>query len=165
MSKKAVLASIKPKFCELIASGQKTVEIRKNRPKIDVPFKVYIYETKGTECRKTIKVPQEEGGGEIDVFQYQGCGKVIGEFVCDDIDKIAVFNNILYCVNNTQANKLKQACLTIEDIKAYLGFKNSGYAWHISELVIYDKPKEISEFGLTRPPQSWCYVEELEETI
>ena len=41
------------------------------------------------------------------------------------------------------------------------------YGWHISKPVIYDKPKELSDFYcrklLTRPPQSWCYVEELSE--
>ena len=44
---KSVLISIKPKWCELIASGKKTVEVRKTRPKIETPFKVYIYETQG----------------------------------------------------------------------------------------------------------------------
>lgn len=202
---KSVLLSIKPKFCELIASGEKTVEIRKNCPKIDVPFKCYIYCTKGKDkLLDVIHKGEDWGWGygkvekttfikapDIKIEYLHWRGKVIGEFVCDDIDKIAVFNNILYCVNNTQANKLKQACLTIEDIKAYLGFKNSGYAWHISDLVIYDKPKELSEFlkynrteddcycqhlrkpnscrecmrcALERPPQNWCYVEELEET-
>ena len=29
-----------------------------------------------------------------------------------------------------------------------------------SDLVIFDKPKELSDFGLNRAPQSWCYVEE-----
>lgn len=171
---KSVLLSIKPKFCELIASGEKTVEIRKNCPKIDVPFKCYIYCTRNelkiygdgkyyVTDNSNILNEEAQKGFEKTSGMRKWNGKVIGEFVCDDIDKIAVFNNILYCVNNTQANKLKQACLTIEDIKAYLGIKNSGYAWHISDLAIYDKPKEISEFGLTRPPQSWCYVEELEE--
>lgn len=42
---KSVLASIKPEYCKLIASGQKTVEIRKTRPKIDTLFRCYIYET------------------------------------------------------------------------------------------------------------------------
>lgn len=187
---KSVLLSIKPKYCELIANGRKTVEIRKNRPKIDTPFKCYIYCTKETELWVAVKNGQA----------LEQCdGKVIGEFVCDDIDEIAVFDDILYCVNNTQANKLKQACLTIEDIKIYLGI-NSGYAWHISNLVIYDKPRELSKFNrvcaewgksdftnkcrkcpeyyvdyrdcsreclaygkirLERPPQGWCYVEEV----
>ena len=116
-------------------------------------------------------------------------GKVIGEFVCDDIDEVRVFKDILYCVKNSQANKLGQMCLTIEEVKAYLGDKH-GYNWHITDLKIYDKPKELREFitstdcesviakdmlcntccicsdfctkkpkRITRPPQSWCYVE------
>lgn len=40
---KAVMLSIRPKWCEKIASGKKTVEVRKTRPKLDTPFKCYIY--------------------------------------------------------------------------------------------------------------------------
>jgi hypothetical protein len=80
---------------------------------------------------------------------------------------------------------------------------NLVYSWDISDLVIYDKPKELSEFciqckehdkdsprcgkceyyyyesnesigfydecgcdglrNITRPPQSWCYVNEVQE--
>lgn len=40
---KSVLISINPKWCELIASGKKTVEVRKTRPKLETPFKCYIY--------------------------------------------------------------------------------------------------------------------------
>ena len=43
---KSVLISIQPKWCELIASGKKTVEVRKPRPKLKTPFKVYIFITK-----------------------------------------------------------------------------------------------------------------------
>ena len=46
---KAVLISIKPKWCELIASGKKTVEVRKTNPKLDTPFKCYIYCTKAKD--------------------------------------------------------------------------------------------------------------------
>ena len=46
MSNKAVLLSVQPKWCELIATGKKTIEIRKTKPKIKVPFKAYIYCTK-----------------------------------------------------------------------------------------------------------------------
>lgn len=36
-----------------------------------------------------------------------------------------------------------------------------GYAWRISDLEIFDEPKDLSEFGLKREraPQGWCYVE------
>ena len=43
---KAVLISINPLWCELIGNGEKTVEVRKNRPKLKTPFKVFIYCTK-----------------------------------------------------------------------------------------------------------------------
>lgn len=46
---KDVLISIQPKWVEKIASGEKTIEVRKTRPKIDTPFKVYIYATKTGE--------------------------------------------------------------------------------------------------------------------
>lgn len=172
---KAVLLSIKPKYCELIASGQKEVEIRKNRPKIDMPFKVYMYCTIGdiniygdsnsciTDCNKFLK------NGGIEAFKKTSQmnlwnGKVIGEFVCDTmiIDHTFGHDELLSAI----------ACLDVAEIAAYCT-NDPMYAWHISDLVIYDEPKELSEFlkynyiikkcSLTRPPQSWCYVEELEE--
>lgn len=36
---KAVLISIKPLYCELIANGEKTIEVRKTRPKLELPFR------------------------------------------------------------------------------------------------------------------------------
>jgi hypothetical protein len=44
-------------------------------------------------------------------------------------------------------------------MKSYLG-RNDGYGWHISALKIYDRPRELGEFGLTRAPQSWQYIHE-----
>lgn len=183
--KKSILASIKPKYCELIASGKKTVEIRKNRPKIDVPFKVYIYET------KTVYVSRSKEN-DVLVPTKQNMGKVIGEFVCDYMD-MYVYSERGYYIPEAQT----RTCLTDEEIERYGGGVHL-YGWHISDLVIYDKPKELSEFNfpsdkycekglcggcphdctadvygdyyyydcewkrpLMRPPQSWCYVEKL----
>ena len=178
---KSVLISIQPKWCELIASGKKTIEVRKTKPKLETPFKVYIYETKGkTEIPTFI----DEEGHAI----YQGRGQVIGEFVCDAILPIS----IKYSNPNSRV-ALKEfpfTCLTDKEIMDYLGNGKTGYGWHISNLVIYDKPRELSEFKkecngiclntkkrincerflkegfscdnlkpLKRPPQSWCYVE------
>lgn len=67
---KSVLISIRPKWCELIASGEKTVEMRKTRPNIQTPFKCYIYCTK----RKMVTCSEVNGNG-----------KVIGEFICDKL--------------------------------------------------------------------------------
>ncbi len=43
---KSVLLSIKPEYCFLIADDIKTIEVRKIKPKLDTPFKCYIYCTK-----------------------------------------------------------------------------------------------------------------------
>lgn len=168
--KQAVMISIHPKWCELIASGKKTVEVRKTRPKIDTPFKCYIYETKGkTEIPTFI----DEEGHEI----YEGRGQVIGEFVCDYI-----FNYW-----SGYAGQSGDDCLSYEEQLCYLGENVMGYGWHISDLKIYDKPRELSEFArpcdrpngftcfgckrfihdhqlccddaIKRPFQSWGYVE------
>lgn len=178
---KSILISIRPKWCELIASGKKTVEVRKTRPKCDAPFKCYIY------CTKEF---YRKGDG---YFQGKYCGKVIGEFVCDKIDKIDVIDHELmtYIRVNQKADMFitQETCLEIDELQKYLNNK-TGYGWHISDLVIYDEPKELREFwnagkcpyesknGCTykyhcfragktkrcgqqieRPPQSWCYVE------
>ena len=45
---KAVLISIRPEWVEKIARGEKTLELRKTEPKLETPFKVYIYCTAGT---------------------------------------------------------------------------------------------------------------------
>lgn len=193
----AVLISIKPKWCELIARGKKTIEIRKTKPRIEPPFKVYIYCTKAKE--KLIDVLKD--GDNIYGETYRGkpafikvdegsvCDmwgkrqKVIGEFVCYNIStyctefypqkKQPIFEAV-YEYNEEQdvwqsvlSNEdeyvkifSRETCLKLDDLKDYLGIgENQFYGWHISDLVIYDKPKELSEFQVKTPPQSWRYVE------
>lgn len=160
---KAVMLSIRPKWCEKIASGEKTIEVRKTRPKLETPFKVYIYCT--------------QSGVALGAWGKHG--KVIGEFTCDRIYWLAPLNHAPEDVE-------QQACLTREEIVRYL--KGVGYGYHISDLRIYDQPRELTEFRracpndldcescamysnnngicnngalpLRHPPQSWCYVEE-----
>lgn len=190
---KSVLASIQPQYCELIASGKKTVELRKTRPKIDTPFKVYIYQTKTVYISKSKE-------NDLLVPIKQNMGKVIGEFVCDEI--------VDWDVTSVSPSRIPNSfvidgCLSPTEIceYAYKGRKGL-HGWHISDLVIYDKPRELSEFvpschrligdmentcdgicgcehqridrnpdgkintficenRIQRPPQSWCYVEEV----
>ena len=138
----AVLISIRPRWCEKIISGEKTIEVRKTRPKMDTPFKCYIY-----EC---------------------GNGKVIGEFLCDEIININGAGRI-------PSDAARPTCLEPAELHQYLGAA-TGFGWHISNLKIYDTPRELREFyavpnevevalkvkpkPITRPPQSWRYVEE-----
>lgn len=155
----AVLMSIKPKYCELIAAGKKTIEVRKTKPRIEMPFKCFYYECKGKEICKIIDIPKEQGGGCIDIYEYEGCGKVIGEYVCDSIDKIHVPTDLMWeheiaDFSERTLNILNNSCLSYDDMINYSGCsldnynprKEYLYGWHISDLIIYDKPKELSEF-------------------
>ena len=180
---KAILISIRPKWVEKIASGEKTIEVRKTRPKIETPFKCYIYMSQG----------DLKDLGSYSEWIYKNRMKVIGEFVCDWITKITPHCDIKDFVNQYihgyPASLGENDCLSFQEMKSYLGNKN-GYDWHISKLKIYDKPKELSEFSYpcpdknydtcygckyfyhdetemcckkeaVNPPQSWCYVEEI----
>ena len=168
MSKQCVLLSVRPQYCELIASGKKTIEVRKTRPKLQTPFKCYIYCTRDKEhtlFKDWIDPPfvvKEynimNGKGIKNVFHDNrpwgnANGKVIGEFVCDKITNL--FADSRFWLDE---KLVEQACLTGNQIRKYANGKESVYGWHISALQIYDKPRELSEFGLTRPFQSWGYI-------
>lgn len=171
---KCVMLSIRPKYCELIASGEKTVEVRKTKPKIDAPFKCYIYCTKGDWLTSVNGKVQKTNNMVIDLSADSKIeelnGKVIGEFVCD---KIVEFENSWYDPAFGETSEL--SCVGWEELALYLGGKDIGYGWHITDLVIYDNPKDLNDFGRLiyngdwyifdrkrKPPMSWCYCEELE---
>ena len=189
---KSVLISIQPKWCELIASGKKTIEVRKTRPKIETPFKCYIYCTQSGKYvnGKQVKNIWVNRGTDN---RYIGNGKVIGEFVCNEIktypaDDFVVAEDLNGTIIAEPKDGVfaywipeeKETCLPYEEILAY-GNGKTLYGWHISDLKIYDKPKELSEFSywlgfisdgatdnhghLKRPPQSWCYVEDRNEPL
>ena len=136
---KSVLISIQPKWCELIANGKKTVEVRKTKPKLETPFKVYIYCTKDNKNTFFPPLTQKllnESPKDF-VIDRRGNGKVIGEFVCNEI---TVAECGSYCVLPKPKTMLDEL-----DLLEYANGKTV-YGWHISDLVIYDKPKELSEF-------------------
>lgn len=166
---KSVLISIQPKWVEKIANGEKTIEVRKTRPKLETPFKCYIYCTK----IKNGSLKTRKGIEELGNPYYRIDGKVIGEFVCDRIIDIPFKKPFIYYGKKMfhSNNCCKEACLSYIELEDYLGNKD-GFGWHISDLKIYDKPKELSEFRkysewldipITRPPQSYCYIEDLGE--
>ncbi len=160
----AVMLSIRPKWCELIASGRKTIEVRKTRPKIEPPFVCYIYCTKDTGVRFWTG-PRYSYADDHSHNQFDRCGngKVIGVFVCDEIFEIPAGRVPTDYV-------LADMRMRGSEFHAYRG-KGTVYCWHISDLVIYDKPRDLAGFRkpdgaadpfFKRPPQSWCYVEELD---
>lgn len=197
---KAVLLSIRPEWCDLIIRRQKTLEVRRTSPKLETPFKCYVYCTKSKSKIGWLLIVPGKGWRRLD-------GNIIGEFTCDKIDKL-VHVGTMMDINILTSDGwykpadalLQAACLTEETVKKYLQGRN-GYGWHISDLKIYDKPRDLDEFSrfgflgmgrsncvcgnrrcenyepsyhymipptckidgcsICRPPQSWCYVEEL----
>lgn len=169
---KAVLLSIRPNWCKMIWAGMKEVEVRKTRPTLETPFKAYIYCTGHDGW--VMKSPKA-GVQKMD-------GRVIGQFTCDKIDKLVHIGTMMDINILTldgwykPADALLQAaCLTEAEAEKYLK-GGDGYGWHISDLRIYDRPRKLQEFTglrntrfgmepvkITRPPQSWGYVRELEE--
>lgn len=129
---KTVLISIRPEWVEKITSGKKTIEVRKTAPK-ETPFKAYIY------CSY----------GDMKTNYYlKGRGKVIGEFICDKVYSIKNQGNRFVVANEKQGvtNEIaRQSCLDYYDMDNYLDNKD-GYGLHISDLKIYDKPRELIEF-------------------
>ncbi len=197
---KAVLISIKPKWVEKIMSGKKTIEIRHTAPK-EVPFKAFIYCTKDKpylyrvdddnnfELTNTLRPKTYE---YVKDYNEQN-GKIIGEFICDKVYLIKNQGSRFSVADEEQSvtNEIaRQSCLDYDDMVSYLGDKD-GYGLHITDLKIYDRPRELSEFfkpcptkekgdclscdcladndyggvctnNLTRPPQSYMFVEEIE---
>lgn len=183
---KSVLISIKPKGCEKIAAEEQIIELRKTRPNVETPFKCYIYETKDTK-----------GVHGFSVLGRYRLGKVIGEFICDRIEMVNAKCRD-YGIDLFYHDCLTKGYLTEKEVEEYFNIpedkdlramKGNGYVWYISDLKIYDKPKELSEFfkpckksscrmcdwereydvcacgykkPITRPPQSYMYVEEVE---
>lgn len=157
---KAVLLSIQPRHVENICTVvgekdgkpiyKKRVELRKVAPKSEAPFKCYIYCTQGKLLYENFPNGTESREIKLATYQYVGQshalnGKVIGEFVCDRID----------CCPKGKAHgsELAQAaCLTPYELTEYSEhYSKNIYAWHISDLKIYDKPKELWEFNKFLP--------------
>ena len=215
----AVLISIRPKWCEYIASGKKTVEVRKTKPKLKTPFKVFIYATKQKHYYKISdhlltsdeNLYLSEGKLEMsDCFKFWNSGvayqllnrKIIGEFVCNKIEDLRydALEMTYFSRKYRDAKLLDEEFfpgtqVTYQEAYDYCQGMSYGeedsdlfYGWHISDLKIYDKPRELSEFYvwkkcnscretgyestacmydedckvpaiITRPPQSWMYVE------
>lgn len=168
---KCVLISIKPKWCELIANGEKTIEVRKTKPILKAPFKVYIYCTsaKSLNLQEYVKLHQATGGAVDD-----WSGKVIGEFVCDRIDTIrkrGIDDNFDYCYLSLdkwgnddiepEITAVKNSCVLRDDLNDYGKNSRMLYGWHISNLVIYDELKELSEFYKKDFKKALCYWEYL----
>lgn len=155
---KSVLISIQPKWVEKIASGEKTIEVRKTAPK-EVPFNAYIYATRPKKFYKCGAVSTSDellwlANGKVEIGdgfkfwangdEYQCLnGRIIGEFICDKIDKYTFSHyEAEYRITHVEQNAM---CLNQPELIHY-GKGEMLYGWHISDLKLYDSPKKLSEF-------------------
>ncbi len=134
-----VMLSIRHKYDELIFSGKKTLEIRKTAPSCSYPYIIYMYETKRDD----------------------GAGAVVGFFKCRMRIKTNAFGRGLYGngteENATRAIIAERACLTVDELIKYADGKDI-YGLEVSTPIRFPCPRPLSDFGLTRAPQSWQYL-------
>lgn len=165
-NKQAVLLSIQPRWCRMILSGQKTIEVRKTKPSLETPFQCYIYCT----LSGSKEFFQTDLHGDVALWNrekwYERKGMVIGEFTCGRIYDYTAFWDFGSDISDDEM--LMRSCLTTEEIKQYEKPKIKGnsmycgvHAWSIENLAVYEQPKALKELGLLRAPQSWCYCKEL----
>lgn len=137
------MISLHPKWFGPIWRGEKTWEVRKRAPMLATPFKVYMYCTQGEEKWLAGIVGKREA--------YQMNGKICGEFICTGI--------VDY--EPPWKDKVFGTCLTAKELYAYeAGCGKLSYMRIVSPRA-YDTPLELKDFGLRKPPQGWCYVEEI----
>ena len=168
----SVLTNINPKQYLGIANRDIFLLIKKGAPK-EVPFKAYIYESLGEHhnCRNcndfSCCLRSMFGCNE-------GLGMVVGEFICDRVEKFEsefwdddTYERIKHFYESDDPEEDPQYCFTTvgedgkftnynlgkksgyswADLRKYIGTGiKTFYAWHISKLIMYQQPKELSDF-------------------
>lgn len=196
---KSILISIQPKWCRDISRGIKTVEVRRNHPKLKPPFKCYVYCTIGEPSDVHQRLEVHTPSGKIHLCN----GFVMGEFTCTEIETFTTD----YRMNEAQTKRIADAaCLSIEEMREYETDPPCSclYAWHIEDFQLFESPLPVNSFRkyqekdlrpcqigtmceysrydfhlilsicsraysskdcpkirLSRPPQSWCYVDSI----
>ena len=145
-----IMQSIHHEHAENILKELKGYEMRKTAPSCGaVPYTIYMYETKHL---------YKGSGGVL----FPGAGAVVGFYTCNVIIKTDAFGAALHKSNTPEeaaarAEIAKRACLTEEQLVAYAGGKDV-YAYVVSNPTRFAKPRPLSDFGITRPPQSWQFI-------
>ena len=132
--RKAVLLSIKKEWLDKIASGEKTIELRKTMPTaIKFPFAVLCYET----------------------MTNGGSGKVCGTFIVNQIGVLGPVSfgprdvdDPLSATNEFQRKSL----VSIEEMDEYMGASKFLYGWYVPLNC------SLEALGVKRAPQSWQYL-------
>ena len=190
---KAIMISIKSQWVAKILNGEKTIEIRKTCPECDLPIDVYIYCTKDNKDllhKNCVDIwwlenkAQQKINKELKVFPRSYNGKVVAKFTLNRVEE-TFFQKAQG--DNQIVELIKKACVSEEQLWDYVA-NNLLFAWHIENLEIFDRPKELREYrhwihykscntcphfedndyfycvdcrelkSLEKAPQSWCYI-------
>ena len=157
---KSILISIKPKWVAKILNGEKTIEIRKSAPKCKLPIDVYIYCTKDSDILYTNVLT---GNFYLNLYKDKIApgvvgrnGKVVGKFTLKKIEPVylRMWSSVTCSWNNYYTESLSNigpdSALDYQEMLHYLGIgmegERVGFAWFISDLVIFEEPMELVEF-------------------
>jgi hypothetical protein len=162
---KAILMSVRPEWVAKILKGEKTIDIRKTVPKgadkvkkLKEPINIYIYCTKCDYRSGIYNVVY----GPRHIIKDNMLGKVVAKFTLKrtyDLGRIAEH----WTDKDEFHNGIESmSCLTQKQLIEYAGMKSDGlpsrlHAWFINDLVIFDEPMELGEFG------TWCKEYDLDE--
>ncbi len=125
-----LLMSIRKEHVDDIKAGRKRSELRLRAPAQKPPYRVIVYE------------PKTSGGS----------GKVELEFVCH-------LEHLHYGVDHAIGQVLDRACVSLSFLRRYLRYEGCPFTeMFIGDLVVYDAPRDLSEYGVKRAPQSWMYL-------
>lgn len=172
---KFVIISIKPRFCEdILFHKDKNLELRRTKPTgIAFPFKAFVYCTADKwRITEVIHKGEEIWDGEVwdkdtplfikvpdaPAHVYGRTKKIIGEITIDKIVKVSRKDGITMVDGEREKPEDGyRTSVTVKEFEKYKGDKEFLYGWHIADALMYDVPKELQDFGLSRPPQSWQY--------
>ena len=128
-----IMLTVKPRHIANMRKGRKKYELRKSRPA----------KPGGRDCRVFIC---ESGSG----------GQVVAEFTCPAMPEMTTVDATRVAV---------WACVGEEDVERYRA-DGRLFGWLVTHFIDYKaegRVQHITDFGLTCPPQSWCYVREARE--
>ena len=155
---KAILISVRPKWIKKIFEKEKTAEIRKNFPEIELPITIYLY------CCKNDKLDYCVLDDYTSWFIDKHCrGKICAKFTLNKVSRYINGVNKYYLEYGAGSCDdfeavLKPSCLTEDELTEYSN-NLSFQALHIDDLEIFSHPRRLDEFKLKSAPQSWCYIE------
>ena len=206
---KAIVKTIKPKTCANIMNRNQSILVIKNKREATAIQKLidengyadiyaycsksntqYLVGSKNKVCEILTKAADTRFSPNIG--KYTGNGKVLFKFRCYEMEEILNYG-LARRSEMMMEELLKGSCLTMEQLNKYAPHKEYDdddyiYTIHISDLEIFDQPKELSEFykvgfdkalkeslnskpyplssvciekqyQLTKAPQNMCYVE------